>query len=229
MSLMKWPGTANKPNKPDLSMLSDDELDDLMVKGGLMEEDALDRQRDSRLLTAVANLPGPPEYCETLAGLMKLRHEGPFPFEAQDLYEKLRARAMSDVEAVRKVAPKVTPSPADVPADKSLAGWLKARWSSADEAVRNALRAVASAVGVEVPLSRTRNSIVGGKDSASPRRSNSGLHLTHDESDPPESPADEESEFRYDGPHWHDELADGWEARDNLYDALHPDEDRGWY
>ena len=192
--LMKWPGTTDKtPDKPDLSKLSDDELDDLMVDAGLMRQDELDRQRDSRLLTALANLPrGAPEYHETLAGLMKLRDERPFPFEAQDLCDRLRAHAVADVKAAHKAAPKVTSSPADVPDDVPddvpIADWLKFKWTSADEAVRNALQAVASAVGASIPLSRTRNSSVGVKDSGSTRRSDSGQQPNHDESARSESP-----------------------------------------
>ena len=135
----KWPGTADKTSdKSDLSKLSDDELDDLMVEAGLMEEDALDRQRDSLLLMALVNLPGgPPVYHSTLQGLMRLRDEGSVPHEAQDLCDRLRARAVADVKAAHKTASKVTSSPADVPADTSVTGWLKEKWTSADEAVRH--------------------------------------------------------------------------------------------
>jgi hypothetical protein len=228
---MEWPGGRDKSNKPDLSKLSDDELDEQMVKAGLMQQDHLDQQRDSLLLIALANLPGgPAEYHETLAGLMKLRDVGAFPFEAQDLYERLRARAMSDVETARKAAPKVTPSPADVAPDTSMAGWLKAHWTSADEAVRNALRAVASAVGASIPMSRTRKSSAGRKDSPLARRSESEQHPNHGGSVPLESPPEKEepgSDY-HDPPQWHDDASPDWEPCSSLHDALHPD-DRGWY
>ena len=227
--MMKWPTTNKTPKKPELSSLSDDQLDDLMVDAGLMEQDELDRQRDSRLLIAMANLPGgPPEYHATLRGLMKLRHQGPFPLEAQDLYDRLRARASADVKAARKAVPKVTPSPADLAPDTSMAGWLKARWASADEAVRHSLRAIANAVGIDVPLARTRP--VGGKEASDIRRSEFTRHPNHGEPTPTERPAETESEqaVHDDGPQWHDDDAEGWEPCTSLHDALRS-EDRGWY
>ena len=229
--LMKWPGTADKPIKPDLSKLSDDELDDLIVAAGLMDQDELDRQRDSRLMIVLANLPdGPPEYLPTLRGLMRLRDQGPFPLEAQDMYDRLRSRAMSDVKAAHKVAPKTAPSPADVPADMSVADWLRARWSSADEAVRNALQAVASTVGISIPMSRTRTQPIPPKDSSSTRRTESALQLTHDEQAPTERPAEAEEPEEagyHDPPEWNDELADGWTPCESLHDAFRSDTE--WY
>ena len=230
--LMKWPGGRGKSNKPDLSSLSDDQLDDLMVAAGLTEQGALDRQHDSRLLSALANLPGgPPEYLATLRGLIRLRNEGPFPFEAQDLYDHLHVRAEADVKAARKAATKAIPSPVDVPADMSVAGWLRAKWNSADEVVRNALQAVASAVGVSVPLSRTRDSSVGVSDSSPCRRTKFPLHLNVEqdlaEMGPAEAEEPEEAGY-HDPPEWHDDDADGWQPCTSLHDALHP-EDRSWY
>lgn len=227
--LMKWPGGRGKSNKPDLSSLSDDQLDDLMVAAGLTEQGALDRQHDSRLLSALANLPGgPPEYLATLRGLIRLRNEGPFPFEAQDLYDHLHVRAEADVKAARKAATKAIPSPVDVPADMSVAGWLRAKWNSADEVVRNALQAVANVVGVSVPMSRTRKSSEGGRDSPSTRRAEVGLQPNRDDFEPLEIPAEIDPEDRYDGPQWSDDDALDWEPCNSLHDALHPD-DRGWY
>ena len=233
MSLMKWPGTTDKTSdKPDLSSLSDDQLDDLMVAAGLTEQETLDRQHDSRLLSALANLPGgPPDYCETLRGLIRLRNEGPFPFEAQDLYDHLHVRAEADVKAARKAATKAIPSPVDVPADMSVAGWLRAKWNSADEVVRNALQAVANVVGVSVPMSRTRKSSEGGRDSPSTRRAEVGLQPNRDDFEPLEIPAEAEEaeEPHYHGPpEWHDDDADGWQPCSSLHDALHLDpEDHG--
>ena len=228
--MMKWPTTNKTPKKPELSSLSDDQLDDLMVDAGLMEQDELDRQRDSRLLIAMANLPGgPPEYHATLRGLMKLRHQGPFPLEAQDLYDRLRARASADVKAARKAVPKVTPSPADLAPDTSMAGWLKARWASADEAVRHSLRAIANAVGIDVPLARTRHVAV--QDSSPARRTESTRHPNDEESAPSEGPAGRKQRGYHDPPQWDDD-ADGWTPSESLTealrDALHPEE-RGWY
>lgn len=231
MNLMKWPGTTDKPNNPDLSKLSDDELDDLVVKAGLMEQDDLDQQRDMKLVNALAKLAGgPPDYHSTLRGLMKLRHEGQFPLEAQDLYDRLRSRALAEVKAARKAGPKVTPSPADIPADMSLAGWLKARWTSADEAVRNALQAVASAVGASIPLSRTRNSSVGVKDPGSAQRTESEQQPNHGESVPLESPTEKEEPEEpgyHDPPEWHDAHADGWTPCSSIHEAFRSDEE--WY
>lgn len=228
MSLMKWPGTTDKPNKPDLSSLSDDQLDDLMVAAGLMEQETLDRQGDSRLIVALANLPGgPPEYLATLRGLIRLRDQGQLPPEAKDMYEKLRTRAVADVKAARKAAPQVTLSPSDVPADTSIAGWLKSRWSSADEAVRNALQAVANAVGIPVPMSRTRKSVGGGKDSPPTRRTRPKLQPNRDDSEPLDIPAEPKEAHYHDPPQWHDDHADGWEPCSSLHDALHPEEE--WY
>ena len=229
MSLMKWPGTTDKPNKPDLSKWSDDELDNLMVAAGLMEQDELNRQRDSRLVIALANLPGgTPEYHETLRGLMHLRNEGSFPLEAMDLYERLRSRAMADVEAAHKAAPKVTSSPADVPDDVSLAGWLKFKWTSADEAVRKALQAVASAVGASIPLSRTRTRPVAAKDSGSTRRMESEQQPSQAEARRKESPPEPEPEDHYDGPQWSDDDALDWKPCTSLHDAFRSD-DSEWY
>jgi hypothetical protein len=213
-----------------LTGLSDDELDEQMVKAGLMEQDHLDQRRDSLLLLALAQLPGgPPEYHKTLAGLMKLRDEGAFPYEAQDLYDRLRTRAMADVETARKAVPKVTWSPADVAPDTSMAGWLKAHWTSADEAVRNALQAVARAVGASIPLSRTRDSSVDVKDPGSTQRTESTRHTSHAEQDPLEGPAEKEEPDYHDRPQWHDDDAEGWEPVESLRDAFRSDEDRGWF
>jgi hypothetical protein len=229
---MKWPGGRGKPsNKSDLSKLSDDELDERMVEAGLMDQDALDRQHAERLMIALANLPGgPPEYFETLRGLVKLRDEGPFPYEAQDLYDRLRARAEADVKATRKAAPKVTPSPADVAPDTSMAGWLKAHWSSADETVRHSLRVLADKLGIPLPLRRTRRNPA--QDSGSTRRTDADQHTTNDVSAPSGSPAEPKERDYYDPPASDDELADGWEPSESLTEALHDaldPEDRGWY
>ena len=233
---MKWPTTNKTSDKSGRSAwlkgLSDDQLDNLMTQSGLMEQEALDRQRDTRLVTAMAKLPGgPPDYCETWRGLMKLRDEGQLPPEAKDMYEKLRTRAEAEVKAACKAATKAIPSPVDVPADTSIIGWLKSRWSSADETVRNALQAVASTVGISIPMSRTRTQPIPPKDSSSTRRTESALQLTHDEQAPTERPAEKEEpeEPRYDDPpQWDDELADGWTPCESLHDALNP-EDNGWY
>lgn len=226
----KWPGTADKTSDRSawLKGLSDDELDDLMVQAGLTEQDDLDRQRDSRLMIALANLPGgPPEYLGTLRGLMSLRDVGPFPLEALDMYDRLRARALADVKAAHRAAPKVTPSPADVTADMSVAGWLKARWSSADEAVRHTLRSVAESLSVPIPMSRTRTQPPGVKDSGFNRRSDSDQHPNRDDSEPLESPPETEPEDRYDGPQWSDDDALDWEPCESLHEAFRSDAD--WY
>ena len=173
MTLMQWPSTTDKQGKAGLSKLSDGELDAMMVQAGLMDQEELDRQRDARLVNALGNLPGPPEYHETWRGLMKLRDEGPFPLEVQDIYDRLRARASSDVKAALRASAEVIPPTSSLPADTSMAGWLSARWESADAAVRNALQLLADSLGVSLPLRRTRHAAV--QDSSSTGRTESTL------------------------------------------------------
>ena len=174
MTLMQWPSTTDKQGKAGLSKLSDGELDNLMIKSGLMQQDDLDQQHDSPLMIALANLPGgPPDYYETWRGLMQLRDAGPFPFEVQDLYDRLRERAVADVKAALRASAEVIPPTSSLPADTSMAGWLSARWESADAAVRNALQLLADSLGVSLPLRRTRHAAV--QDSSSTGRTESTL------------------------------------------------------
>ena len=164
---------------------------------------------------------------DVLMGLTDLSKQGPLPSDAALLYQEFLARAEANMATTFASA---SPDFVATPTEMSFADWVKFKWQSADTSFRHTLRTVAEALRISVPMSRTRISSAGGKDSSPIRRSESALQLTHDEQAPTERPAEKEEpeEPRYDDPpEWHDELADGWEPCSSLHDALHS-EDRGW-
>ena len=168
---------------------------------------------------------------DVLMGLTDLSKQGPLPSDAALLSQEIRTRAKARLHQSQTML--VLPSPDRVtnPADESFADWLKFTWRSADEAVRHTLRTVADALRVPVPMSRTRTQPVAAKDSPSTRRTDPEQHPNHDDSEPAESPTEEEELEKphyHDPPEWHDDHADGWEPCESLHDAMHP-EDRGWY
>ena len=160
---------------------------------------------------------------DALGSLLK---SGPLPYDLQDRYEQLHRLQLLEGGAER--GREFPTSKSEIDPDMSLTDWLKAKWSTADSSVRNALKAVASTVGVSIPLSRTRDSSVGVSDSRPSQRTDSDRHLTRDESEPLDKPAEVDPEYRYDGPQWSDDDAPEWEPVESLHDALHS-EDRGWY
>ncbi len=124
-----------------------------------------------------------------------------------------------------------SPDNVTVPPGMSFADWLKFTWRSADEAVRHTLRTVAEALGVPVPLSRTRtHPVAAAKDSSRAIRTESEQQPNRPRPRPAEIPAEAEEPEEagyHDPPEWHDEHADGWTPCESLHDALHS-EDRGW-
>jgi len=107
---------------------------------------------------------------DVLMGLTDLSKLGPLPPDAASLYQEIQARAESRMEQSQTILALPSPDSVTDPADESFADWLKFKWRGADASVRQTLRTVAEALGVSVPLSRTRNSSVGAKDSGSTRR-----------------------------------------------------------
>ena len=156
--------------------------------------------------------------------LMALVDLGSLPSDTALLYQETQARAETKMNTTLML-----PAPDDVtvPADASFAEWLRFKWRSADTSVRHTLRTVAEALGVSVPLSRTRNSSVGVPDSSPARRTESGQHPNHGESEPAEVPAEADPEDHCDGPQWSDDDALVWEPCESLHDAFRSDVD--WY
>ena len=162
---------------------------------------------------------------EEFAVLDKLRMTGPRPHQLEDRHQKLRREQL--FKAGLKADHYPPPSTSRLEnADMTVADWLKARWTSADASVRHSLRLLADALNIPLPLRRTRHVAV--QDSGSTRRTESTQQPTHVEQAPQDRSSEIEPEFRYDGPQWHDDDADGWEPCKSLHDAMHP-EDRGWY
>lgn len=157
--------------------------------------------------------------------LIALADLGTLPADAQLLYADIQTRAETSMKATVALP---APDNVTVPPGMSFADWLKFKWRSADASVRNSLRTVAEALRVSVPLTRTRKSSVGGKDSPPTRRTRPELQPNRDDSEPLENPAEKEEPEYDDGPAWSDDDSPDWTPCDSLYDALHPD-DRGWY
>ena len=171
----------------------------------------------------------PDDELDVLMGLTDLSKLGPLPSDTALLSQEIRTRAEMNMERAKTTLALPSPDNVTVPPGMSFTDWLKFRWQSADASVRHTLRTVADSLGIEVPLTRTRR--VGGKDSSGSQRTDSDQQPSQGERRRKESPleAEEPKEAGYhDPPQWHDEVADGWEPCDSLYEALHPD-DRGWY
>ena len=157
--------------------------------------------------------------------LIALADLGTLPPEAQSLFAEIQTRAETSLKTTLALP---SPDNVTVPPDTSFADWLRFKWRSADASVRHTLRTVAEALGVPVPMSRTRKSSVGGKDSSGSQRTEPDQHPNHGESVSTESSPEKEEPGYLDPPQWHDDHADGWEPCESLHDAMHP-EDRGWY
>ena len=156
--------------------------------------------------------------------LDKLRQTGPLPHPLEERHQHLRRQQFFSAGLKCERYPPSTSSRLNP--DMAVADWVRARWSSADEAVRHSLRLLADALGIPLPLRRTRQIPAG--DSSPARRSELTRQPNqHGEPAPLEDLAGMGMDY-HDPPEWDDERADGWEPVESLRDALHP-EDRGWY
>ncbi len=109
--------------------------------------------------------------------LMALLDLDSLPPEAQRLFAEIRTHAELKVERAKMLP--ALPSPSQANTSNSFADTLRIRWASADASVRHTLRTVANALGIDVPITRTRP--VAAKDSGSTRRTAAELHLTQPE------------------------------------------------
>ena len=108
----------------------------------------------------------------------------------------------------------------------TIADWLRARWSSADKTVRHSLRLLADALGIDVPLTRTRR--IPPQDSRPTRRTKFALQ-PYVEQNTLDTLAKKYGLDYHDLPAWDDELAEGWEPVESLRDAFGSDDDSEWY
>ena len=160
--------------------------------------------------------------------LDKLRLTGPLPRPLEERHQHLRRQQF--FRAGLKCERYPPSSPSRLNPDMAVADWVRARWSSADEAVRSRLRLLADALGISLPLIRTRRIARLDVANSSPtRRTKPALHTSHGEPAPLDDLAEQYGLDYQDPPAWDDERADGWEPVESLHDALHPDDDRGWY
>ena len=159
--------------------------------------------------------------------LDKLRQTGPLPHPLEERHQHLRRQQFFSAGLKCERYPPSTSSRLNP--DMAVADWVRARWSSADEAVRHSLRLLADALGIPLPLRRTRP--IGGKDSSPTRRTKPALHTSHGEPAPLDDLAERYGLDYHDPPACDDERADGWQSVESvteaLHDALYP-EDRGW-
>ncbi|MCH9025788.1 MAG: hypothetical protein IIA05_01580 [Proteobacteria bacterium] len=159
--------------------------------------------------------------------LDQLRQTGALPRPLEERYQKLRRQQF--FSAGLKCDRYLPSSPSRLNPDMSISDWLRAKWTSTDETVRHSLRLLADALGIDVPLIRTRR--IPPQDSSPTRRTRPARHTSHGEPAPLDSLAGMgmDPEFRYhDGPQWDDELAEGWEPVESLRDAFRSD-DSEWY
>ena len=224
------PAFSKRSKKADraelLKLLSDGQLRWLLIR---LSPEA---EADSILAHSLCHGYPIPEKHQQFLSMMDLRKKAPLHPEAEAMYKRLRFRALLDLRRRARVSRDDTDvSPADDPSTMTFSEWLRARWSSADRSVRDALRMVAGSVGASIPLTRTRKSTVGAKDSGPSARSDLGQQPNQGEPEPTGMPPENESKApRYDDPpEWHDDHAVGWIPCDSWYAALHPDEDRGWH
>ena len=157
--------------------------------------------------------------------LDELRKTGPLPLELEERYQGLRRQQF--FRAGLKCDRYLPSLPSRlVPADMTVSDWLKHKWTSADEAVRHSLRLLADVLGIPLPLRRTHH--VAAKDPADTRRTESTRHPNDEESAPSES-LPEDVPDNDDSSQWSDDDAEGWTPCSSLHDALHPDDEQGWY
>ncbi len=167
---------------------------------------------------------------DVLMGLTDLSKQGPLPSDAALLSQEIRTRAEMNMERAKMTFALPSPDNVTVPPGMSFTDWLNFKWRTANASVRHTLRTVADALGVPVPLTRTRNSSVGGEDSSPARRTGTERQPSQGKSEPAESPAEEEEleePHYHDPPEWHDEHADGWTPCESLHDAFRSDTE--WY
>lgn len=222
------PAFSKRPAKADntelLNALSDDALWWLLVRN--LPED------QTYILLGHA-LTSDRKTAEKHAGflaMMDLQSKGPLHPEAERLYRRLRFRALLDLRRRARLSRIDTdPSHVDDPSSMTVGEWIKAKWTSADETVRNALKTVAGAIGASIPMVRTRKPAEGAKDSGPTRRTESDQHPNQGKPEAMESPEQAEPEDHCDGPQWSDDDALGWVPCDSLHDAFHLDEDVGWF
>lgn len=225
MTMMRWPAKDKKPDQPDTSELLE-ALSEPILRW-LAIRHASEEEVDMILGHAIVSDDHTAEKHAQFLELMDLRALGPLHREAEAVYRRARFRASLHVARLAWRAPLVADNAIEVDHRVPVGEWFKARWIAADEAVRQSLRRLADSLSIDVPLTRTRRA--GPKDSSSSARSVPDLQPSLGESGPEILPAEAESEERDDGPQWHDADADGWIPCESLYDALHPDEERGWY
>ena len=159
--------------------------------------------------------------------LDKLRQTGPLPHPLEERHQHLRRQQFFSAGLKCERYPPSTSSRLNP--DMAVADWVRARWSSADEAVRHSLRLLADALGIDVPLTRTRR--IPAQDPTQVRRTKPALHTSHGEPAPLDALAGMGMDY-HDPPACDDERADGWQSSESLIDALHDalyPADRGWY
>ena len=157
--------------------------------------------------------------------LDKLRLTGPLPDPLEARHQKLRREQF--FRAGLRADRYPPSSPSRLNPDMAVADWVRARWSSADEAVRHSLRLLADALGIPLPLRRTRR--IPAQDPTQARRTKPALHTSHGEPAPLDDLAERYGLDYHDPPEWDDERADGWEPVESLRDAFRSDDGRGWY
>ena len=158
--------------------------------------------------------------------LDELRKTGALSHQLEDRHQKLRREQFFKAGLQADHYPPSTSSHL-APVDMTVTEWLKDKWISADASVRHSLQVLADALGIPLPLRRTLP--IPAKPTTQVRRTRSARQ-PNVEQDPPESPAEEKERGYHDPPEWDDNDADGWTPSESLYDALHPDNDRGgWY
>lgn len=164
---------------------------------------------------------------DEFAVLDELRKTGPLPLELEQRHQKLRRQEFYKAGLVCDRYPPPSDSRL-VPADMTIADWLRAKWVGADTVVRNALQALAERIGVPIPMSRTRIHQVPAQDSPQARRTKFARQ-PYVEQDTLPSLTERKQRGYHDPPEWDDDDADGWQPCTSLHDALYPPKDRGWY
>jgi len=163
---------------------------------------------------------------EEFAVLEELRKTGALPQQLEERYQKLRREQFFKAGLQADQYP--PPSTLRLEADMTVTDWLRDKWVLSDETIRHSLQILADALGIDVPLIRTRHSLR--KDSSPPRRAWIARHTSH--ADLGISTETQPKERGYhDPPAWDDDDADGWTPSEGLHDALHESlnpEDRGW-
>ena len=152
--------------------------------------------------------------------LDELRKTGALPRPLEERYQKLRRQQF--FRAGLKCERYLPSSPSRLNPDMSVADWVRAKWTTTDEAVRHSLRLLADALGIPLPLRRSRPVPAQG---SSPARRTRRDQQPNQHGDPTLSEIP--LQFRYDDPPASDD--DGWTPCESLRDAFRSDDDRGWY